>query len=122
LEETSEAVEMRNRRASTALLAALALLLLGSARSPALAEETSKLIGRWEVPSYTQAKSRMAPHCQPYAESDVQTVPDSELEIFACDDPASEQNRILEYVHSVNEVYREEKGFKPPADGKLVTK
>jgi hypothetical protein len=50
----------------------------------------------------------MSPQCQQYAETDVQTVPDSEIEIFSCDDPAfaPQKARILEFVKSVNEVYR----------------
>ena len=65
-------------------------------------------MGRWLVPSREQKKSRMSPQCQKYAETDVQTVPESEIEIFSCDDPAfaPQKTRILEFVKSVNEVYR----------------
>jgi len=65
-------------------------------------------MGRWLVPSGEQEKSRMSPQCQQYAETDVQTVPESEIEIFSCGDPAfaSEKTRILEFVKSANEVYR----------------
>ena len=65
-------------------------------------------MGRWLVPSREQKKSRMSPQCQQYAETDVQTVPESEIEIFSCDDPAfaPQKTRILEFVKSVNEVYR----------------
>jgi hypothetical protein len=64
-------------------------------------------MGRWPVPSREQKKAMMSAQCQ-YAEADVQTVPESEIEIFSCDDPAfaPEKTRILEFVKSVNEVYR----------------
>jgi len=87
---------------------ALILVDIGLPRSPALADDASALIGRWLVPSREQEKSRMSPQCQQFAETDVQTVPDSEIEIFPCDDPAfaPQKTRILEFVKSVNEVYR----------------
>jgi hypothetical protein len=79
-------------------------------RSPAIADDASALIGRWLVPSREQEKSKMSPHCQRYAETDVQTVPESEIEILSlsCDDPAfaAQKARILDFVKSVNEVYR----------------
>jgi hypothetical protein len=69
---------------------------------------TSALMGRWLVPNREQKKSRMSPQCQQYAETDVQRVPQSEVEIFSCDDPAfaPQKTRILEFVKSANEVYR----------------
>jgi hypothetical protein len=87
---------------------ALILVAIGHAHSPTLADDMSALIGRWLVPSRAQEKSRMSPQCQQYAETDVQTVPESEIEIFSCDDPAfaPQKTRILEFVNSVNEVYR----------------
>ena len=87
---------------------ALILVAIGLPRSPALAEDASALIGRWLVPSREQEKSRMSPQCQQYAETDVQTIPESEIEIFHCDDPAfaAQKARILDFVKSVNEVYR----------------
>jgi len=87
---------------------ALILLDVGFPRSPALADDASALTGHWIVPSREQKKSRMSPQCQQYAETDVQTVPESEIEIFSCDDPAfaPQKTRILEFVKSVNEVYR----------------
>ena len=87
---------------------ALILLDLGFLRSLALADDASALTGHWIVPSREQKKSRMSPQCQQYAETDVQTVPESEIEIFPCDDPAfaPQKTRILEFVKSVNEVYR----------------
>jgi len=88
----------------------VALILIGISliHSPALAQDESALIGRWLVPSREQQKSRMSLHCQQYAETDVQTVPDAEIEIFACDDPAfaPQKARILDFVKTVNEVYR----------------
>ena len=92
------------------LAVGLALLLvdMGFPRSPVLADDVSALTGHWIVPSREQKKSRMSPQCQQYAETDVQTVPESEIEIFRCDDPAfaPQKTRILEFVKSVNEVYR----------------
>jgi hypothetical protein len=87
---------------------ALILVAIGLPHSPVLAEDESELIGRWLVPSREQQKSRMSLHCQQYAETDVQKVPDAEIEIFACDNPtfAPQKTRILEFVKSVNEVYR----------------
>jgi hypothetical protein len=89
------------------------LILIGISftHSPALADDASGLIGRWLVPSHEQEKSRMSPQCQQYAETDVQTVPESEIEVFSCDDPdfAPQKTRILEFVKSVNEVYRKER-------------
>jgi hypothetical protein len=59
------------------------LVAIGLPRSPALAEDdASALIGRWLVPSREQEKSRMSPQCQQYAETDVQTVPEGEIEIW----------------------------------------
>jgi len=96
----------RIRRLAVGL--ALILVAIGLPRSPALADDASGLMGRWLVPSGEQKKSRMSPQCQQYAETDVQTVPESEIEIFSCDDPAfaPEKTRILEFVKSINEVYR----------------
>jgi hypothetical protein len=89
-------------------LLALILTAISLAHSPALADDASVLIGRWLVPSSKQEKLRMSPQCQQYAETDVQTVPESEIEIFYCEDPAfaPQKTRILEFVKSVNEVYR----------------
>ena len=86
----------------------LILVAIGLPDSPPLADDASALTGRWLVPSHEQKKSRMSPQCQQYAETDVQTVPESEIEIFSCDDPAfaPQKTRILEFVKSVNEVYR----------------
>ena len=86
----------------------LILVAIGLSQSPALANDASALIGSWLVPSREQEKSRMSPQCREYAETDVQTVPDSEIEIFSCDDPAfaPQKKRILEFVKAVNEVYR----------------
>jgi hypothetical protein len=86
----------------------LVLIVIDLPHSPALAEDASAFIGRWLVPSREQKKARMSPQCQQYAEADVQTVPESEIEIFSCDDPAFalEKTRILGFVKSVNEVYR----------------
>jgi hypothetical protein len=61
----------------------LILIAINLAHSPALADDASALIGRWLVPSREQEKSRMSTQCQQYAETDVQTVPESEIEIFS---------------------------------------
>ena len=61
---------------------ALILLDVGFPRSPASADDASALTGHWIVPSREQKKSRMSSQCQQYAETDVQTVPESEIEIF----------------------------------------
>ena len=86
----------------------LILVVIGLPHSPALADDANALIGRWLVPSRQQEMSRMSPQCQQYAETEVQTVPESQIEIFSCDDPAfaPQKTRILEFVQSVNEVYR----------------
>ena len=87
---------------------ALTLVAISFPNWSSLADDSSALMGRWLVPSREQAKSRMSPQCQQYAEMDVQTVPESEIKIFSCDDPALAplKTRILEFVKSVNEVYR----------------
>ena len=98
------------RLAFITIVASLAYLLIaiGLPHSRAIADDAGGLIGRWLVPSSEQKKSRMSPQCQQYAETDVQTVPESEIEIFSCDDPAfaPQKTRILEFVKSANEVYR----------------
>ena len=101
-------IAARIRRLAIGL--ALILVAIGLPHSPVSAEDESELIGRWLVPSREQQKSRMSLHCQQYAETDVQTVPDAEIEIFACDNPtfATQKARILEFVKSVNEIYREQ--------------
>ena len=99
-------VAARIRRLAVGL--ALILVDIVFPHSPALTDDASALTGHWIVPSREQKKARMSPQCQQYAETDVQTVPESEIEIFSCDDPAfaPEKTRILEFVKSVNEVYR----------------
>lgn len=89
---------------------ALTVVVIVFPGSPPLADDATALIGQWVVPSNEQETSRMSPQCQQYAEADLQTVPESEIEIFACDDPAfaAQKARILEFVKSVNEIYRAE--------------
>ena len=72
---------------------ALILVAIGLPRSPALADDASGLMGRWRVPSGEQKKLRMSPQCQQYAETDVQTVPESEIEIFSCEIPPSRRRK-----------------------------
>ena len=99
-------IAARIRRLAVGL--ALILVDIVFPHSPALTDDASALTGHWIVPSREQKKARMSPQCQQYAETDVQTVPESEIEMFSCDDPAfaPEKTRILEFVKSVNEVYR----------------
>jgi hypothetical protein len=99
-------IAARIRRPAVGL--ALILVAIGLPHSLALADDARALIGRWLAPSREQEQSRMSPQCQQYAETDVQTIPESEIEIFSCDDPAFalQKTRILEFVKSVNEVYR----------------
>jgi hypothetical protein len=99
---------LMSRRWQLDVVRALILVLTGLPHSPVFAEDVSALIGRWLVPSREQEKSRMSPHCQQFADADVQTVPESEVEIFLCNDPAfaRQRARILDFVRSVNEVYR----------------
>jgi hypothetical protein len=76
--------------------------------APSLADDTAALIGRWHVPPYEQERMRMSPQCQRHADTDVQAVAESEVEVFPCDDPkfAAVKARILAYVRSVNPIYR----------------
>jgi hypothetical protein len=87
---------------------ALILVNIGFLCSPALTDDATELTGQWIVTTREQKTSRMSPQCQQYAETDVQTVPESEIEIFLCDDPAfaPQKTRIHEFVKAVNEVYR----------------
>ncbi len=91
-------------------LLALASIAMGLHVSAAGADDASALLGRWRVPPYQQEKFRMSPQCQRHAETDVQAVAESEVEVFSCDDPkfAAHKARILEFVRSVNPIYRAE--------------
>lgn len=86
----------------------LASLLIAMPIAPPRAEEPSDLMGGWRVPPYKQERFRMSDQCQQHADTDVQTVSESSVEVFNCDDPnyAAEKARILEYVRQVNPVYR----------------
>jgi hypothetical protein len=98
----------------TCLLSALAgFLLMVLATSvapltPAHAADASELLGHWSVNPYRQETARMAPQCARITEVDSQTIPESELEIFNCDDPkyAPVKERILKFIRSVNPIYR----------------
>jgi hypothetical protein len=89
-------------------LLALASLAIGLHVSPGAAGDADALLGRWRVPPFEQEAARMTEQCQRHAEADVHTVPESEVEVFSCDDPkfAAHKARILEYVRSVNPIYR----------------
>jgi hypothetical protein len=71
-------IAARIRRPAVGL--ALILVAIGLPHSLALANDARALIGRWLVPSREQEQSRMSPQCQQYAETDLQTVPESEIE------------------------------------------
>jgi hypothetical protein len=88
----------------------LVLAALGLPAAPSAADDASALLGNWRVPPYEQQRMRMSDQCQRSADTDVQNVAESEVEVFACDDPkfAAEKTRILEFVHAVNPIYRAE--------------
>jgi hypothetical protein len=83
---------------------------MGFHSAPTLADDATALIGTWQVPPFEQERFRMSPQCQRHAETDVHTVGASAVEVFSCDDPkfAAQKARILEFVHSVNPIYRAE--------------
>lgn len=89
----------------------LVLIGIGICGSIARADESSGLIGNWTVQSFEQKKSRMSPHCQPNAEADVTTVPESQVEIVPCDDPgfAAQKTGVETFIKAVNQVYAVEK-------------
>jgi hypothetical protein len=89
------------------LLAAGVLTLRGTA---SVADDAAPLIGNWRVPPFQQQKLRMSDQCQGNADTETQQVAESEVEVFSCDDPkyAADKARILDYVHSVNPIYRAE--------------
>ncbi len=92
---------------SRALLA-LASIALSFAAPPSVAEDAAALIGNWRVPPFEQKRLRMSDQCQRHADTDTQQVAESEVEVFNCDDPkfAPEKARILEFIRSVNPIYR----------------
>ncbi len=90
------------------LLLALASITIGLPAAPGTADDTAALMGNWHVPPYEQERMRMSSQCQQYADTDVQAVAESEVEVLPCDDPkfAKEKARILAYVRAVNPIYR----------------
>jgi hypothetical protein len=88
-------------------LLALAAIAFAVPAASALADDRA-LQGSWRVPPYEQERFRMSEQCQRHADTDVQSVAESEVEVFSCDDPkfAAEKERILAYVRSVNPIYR----------------
>jgi hypothetical protein len=88
----------------------LVLAALGLPAAPSAADDASALLGNWRVPPYEQQRMRMSDQCQRSADTDVQNVAESEVEVFSCDDPkfAAEKARILEFVRAVNPIYRAE--------------
>jgi Uncharacterized protein conserved in bacteria (DUF2147) len=89
-------------------LVVFAAIAIGIQCSPSFADDTAALMGNWSVPPFQQDRMRMSPQCQRHADTDVQTVAPSEVEVFPCDDPkyAAVKERILAFVHSVNSIYR----------------
>ena len=89
------------------VLAAVALSLRPAA---SVADDAAALLGNWRVPPFEQKRMRMSDQCQQHADTDVQNVAESEVEVFSCDDPkfAAQKARILEFVRSVNPIYRAE--------------
>lgn len=89
-------------------LLALAAIALGFHAAPALADDPSALIGKWRVPPFEQERFRMSDQCKRHADTDVQQVAQSEVQVFNCNDPkfAAHKARILQYVRAVNPVYR----------------
>lgn len=91
-------------------LLAIPSIAVGLHVSPAMADDATGLTGSWHVPPFQQERTRMSPQCQRHADTDVQTVAESAVEVFPCDDPkfAEQKARILEFVRSVNPIYRAE--------------
>jgi Uncharacterized protein conserved in bacteria (DUF2147) len=91
-------------------LLALASIAISFHAAPTLADDATALMGSWHVPPFEQETYRMSPQCQRHAEGDVHTVGASAVEVFSCDDPkfAAQKARILDFVHSVNPIYRAE--------------
>lgn len=87
---------------------ALATAAIGLHVAQAAAQDATALMGSWRVPPFDQERGRMSPQCQRHADTEVQRVPEGAIEVFSCDDPkfAAQKARILEYVHSVNPIYR----------------
>ena len=63
------------------------LAALGLPGAPSAADDASALLGNWRVPPYEQQRMRMSDQCQRSADTDVQNVAESEVEVFSCDDP-----------------------------------
>jgi hypothetical protein len=95
----------------THLLCALLIFIgaaIGASVAPARAADGADLMGPWRVPPYKQEAGRMTPQCEKHASGEVDNVAESEVQVFACDDPkyAQTKQRILDYVRSVNPIYR----------------
>ena len=88
----------------------LVLAALGLPAAPSAADDASALLGNWRVPPFEQQRMRMSEQCQRNADTNVQNVAESEVEVFSCDDPkfAAEKARILDFVRAVNPIYRAE--------------
>jgi hypothetical protein len=89
-------------------LLALASVAIGFHALETVADDAAALMGSWRVPPFEQERARMSQQCQRHADTEVQTVAESAVEVFPCDDPkfAAHKARILEFVRSVNPIYR----------------
>ena len=94
----------------THLFCALLIFIgaVGALVAPARAADGADLMGHWRVPPYKQEAGRMTPQCEKHASGEVDNVAESEVQVFACDDPkfAQTKQRILDYVRSVIPIYR----------------
>jgi hypothetical protein len=88
------------------LSAAVATALTWSA--PVSAADASEIIGHWRTSPFRQETARMAPQCARITDVDSQVIPESELDIFDCNDPkyAQVKERILTFIRQVNPIYR----------------
>jgi len=91
-------------------LFAFTSVALGMSAGVSVADDAGALVGNWRVPPFRQERFRMTPQCQRHADTDVQTVAESAVEVIPCNDPnfAAQKARILEFVRSVNPIYRAE--------------
>src|SRR5436190_24386627 len=64
----------------------LVLAAFGLPATPSAADDASALLGNWRVPPYEQQRMRMSEQCQRNADTNVQNVAESEVEVFSCDE------------------------------------
>jgi len=77
-------------------LVLFALAALSMQAAPSFADDAAALLGNWRVPPFEQQRMRMSEQCQQNADTNVQNVAESEVEVFSCDDPkfAAQKARI----------------------------